>query len=159
MIKPTVSIAKSGPGVRAIEEALSKLKRADVFVGIPADKTMRQGDQMNNATLAFIQSHGSPLRNIPARPFLEPSIKKNKGLIAPELGQAAQAVFQKQPQQATTHLKRAGTLAANGAKRYFTEGNNWSPNAPSTIKRKKSDKPLIDTGQMRRAITFVVDEK
>lgn len=29
------------------------------------------------------------------------------------------------------------------------------PNAPATIAKKKSDKPLIDTGQMRQAVTWV----
>lgn len=31
------------------------------------------------------------------------------------------------------------------------------PNAPSTIRRKKSSKPLIDTGQLRNAITYTVE--
>ena len=32
----------------------------------------------------------------------------------------------------------------------------WDPNADSTIERKKSDSPLIDTGAMRQAITSKV---
>lgn len=31
------------------------------------------------------------------------------------------------------------------------------PNAPETIRRKKSDNPLIDTGRLRSAITWVVE--
>ncbi len=31
------------------------------------------------------------------------------------------------------------------------------PNAPSTIAQKGSDKPLIDTGQLRSAITYAID--
>ena len=35
----------------------------------------------------------------------------------------------------------------------------FSPNAPSTIKKKGSDKPLIDTGHMRQSVMTVVDRK
>jgi len=31
-------------------------------------------------------------------------------------------------------------------------------NSPVTIKRKRSSKPLIDTGEMRQAVTFKVEE-
>jgi len=34
----------------------------------------------------------------------------------------------------------------------------WAPNAESTVERKKSDSPLIDTGAMRQAITSRVGE-
>lgn len=160
MIKPTVSIKKSGPGTRELAAALNKLKRSEVLVGIPADHTARKDEPINNASLLFIHSRGSQLQNIPPRPVLEPAIEANKNLIAPELGQAAQAVFEQRPEEAREHLERAGTLGANAAKRWFDDArNNWAPNAPSTIAAKGSDKPLIDTGQLRRAITSVVREQ
>ena len=33
---------------------------------------------------------------------------------------------------------------------------SFEPNAESTIKKKGSDKPLIDTGTMRQSVTYVV---
>ena len=35
----------------------------------------------------------------------------------------------------------------------------FTPNAPSTIKRKGSDRPLIDTGKMRQSVNFVIKKK
>ena len=32
-------------------------------------------------------------------------------------------------------------------------------NAPSTIRKKKSDKPLIDTGKMRQSVKYVIRKK
>lgn len=112
---------------------------------------------MNNATLAFIQKNGSPANNIPARPFLKPSIRANNKIIAPHLAKAAQGVMENRPTEARRELEAAGLIAANGAKRWFTDPRNeWPPDAPATIEAKGSDKPLIDTGQLRRSITHVV---
>ena len=59
------------------------------------------------------------------------------------------------PAEAEKYLMRAGTIAANAAKRKFGSAE-LAPNAPSTIARKGSDKPLIDTGSLRRSIVAVV---
>jgi hypothetical protein len=152
-----VTYSKKGPGISGLVSQVKRLVNADVLVGIPAEKTLRQGEPINNASLLFIHTHGSPLNNIPARPVLEPSIEKNKKLITPHLGVAAKEVIQGHPEAAMRELDRAGMIAANGAKRYFTDPTNgWPPNAPSTIERKGSDRPLIDKGEMRRSITWVV---
>ena len=56
------------------------------------------------------------------------------------------------------HLDRAGTIAESASKRWFTDPRNgWEPNASSTIRAKGSETPGIDTGQMRRAITHIVE--
>ncbi len=155
----SVTVTRSGPGISDLRKALERIKNSEVLVGIPASKAPRKKGAINNASLAFIQSKGSSLRGIPPRPFLEPSIEANKQIITPHLEAAASAVLEESPERAERELKLAGTVAANAAKRWFTDPrNNWAPNAPATIKRKGSDKPLIDTGAMRAAITSVVRE-
>ena len=53
-------------------------------------------------------------------------------------------------------------FAQNKVRAWFTdERNNWPPNAPSTIEKKSKngkikDNPLIDTGELRKSITYVV---
>lgn len=154
----SVSVTKSKPGLVAMYRSLQKLNKSEVFVGIPADNDPRNNDdEITNAELMFIQSRGSPLNNIPARPVIEPAIEKNRKVISQELAAAAKARFAGSPEQSLKHLNRAGTIAVNAAKRQFTD-NDWPPNAPSTIRRKGSDRPLIDTGQLRRSITYVVAE-
>lgn len=39
------------------------------------------------------------------------------------------------------------------------ESGSYEPNAPSTIRKKKSDKPLIDTGRMRQSVKYVIRKK
>ena len=58
-------------------------------------------------------------------------------------------------------MKRAmdvcGIAAQNYCRDWFTDPRNgWPPNSPITIARKKSARPMIDTGTMRKAITYVV---
>ena len=40
----------------------------------------------------------------------------------------------------------------------ITEGA-WEPNAPSTVAKKKSSKPLIDTGRMRQSVNYIIRER
>jgi hypothetical protein len=47
-------------------------------------------------------------------------------------------------------------IASNAAKRYILQGDNLAPNAPSTIKAKGSSRPLVDTSQLVKSITWVV---
>jgi len=154
------TVKKFGPGIAAIMKDLARVKKSEVFIGIPADKTQRKSDDINNASLLFIHTHGSPINNIPERPVLEPAVAANKAVIAQPLGSAAQAVFAGDANKAARNLDRAGVVASNAAKRWFTDPRNgWEPNAPSTVAQKGSSRPLIDTGELRRSITWVRTQK
>jgi hypothetical protein len=159
---PIVSISKSGPGAKGISAALSRLARTDVLVGISQAKDQRKKEPVGNAALLYIHTNGSPAQNIPARPVIEPAIEAdgNKQVIASELGDAAAAMLDDKPTVVTDHLRRAGIAGMNAAKSWFTDArNNWPPNTPETIRRKRSDRPLIDTGALKKAITYVVREE
>lgn len=153
-----VTLKKSGPGVAGLKKQMDQLRNMDVLIGIPADKASRKKDVINNASLLFLHTHGSELKHIPARPVLEPSIALNREIISDHLGLAAKAITDNKPDTARRELAVTGQLAANAAKRYVMEGTHLAPNKPSTIRRKKSSRPLIDTSQMVKAITYVVRE-
>jgi hypothetical protein len=151
-----VSVSKSGPGVASLAKRLKQIQQSDVLVGIPAERTVRKDEPVNNASLLYLHTHGSPLKNIPARPVIEPAIQENRAIIAPHLGAAGKQVLNAHPDAAARELKLAGTIAANAAKRYVLTEHHLAPNAPSTIKAKGSDRPLVDTTQMVRAITYAI---
>jgi hypothetical protein len=161
-------------------QRVSSLEKQEVYVGVTQPKSTRQEAKhsltlpggikakavdtsaINNAQLAFIHTNGSPLKGIPPRPIIQPAIQApgNKEPIMAELCQAAQATLQGATAQAANHLKRAGMTAQNAVRAWFTDARNgWAPNRPSTIKAKGSDRPLIDTAQLRKAMTYVVKEK
>ena len=184
MTGPTVSLTKGANGLSTLQTALNKLARQEVYVGIPEGDTreerlltraakakagsqrqkrlLKAADQeVTNAQLLWVFSKGSKLRKIPARPVIEPAIedKDNKADIADELKLAAASLLRNDQPAATLHLRRAGQVGMNAAREWFTDPRNgWAPNSPRTIKAKGSDRPGINFGEMRRAITFVVKE-
>jgi hypothetical protein len=103
----------------------------------------------------FLHTHGSPLWHSPPRPVIEPAIEHSKEAIAKQLQKAAKTALD--GQNPTPELQKAGMLGQNIARGWFTSPDNgWAPNAPATVEMKGSDKPLIDSGEMRKAITYVV---
>lgn len=119
---------------------------------------MEEGMPYSAAYELFLHEHGSPLWQIPPRPVLEPAISHSKDLIAKQLRQAVLAALN--GQDPTQELQKAGQLGVNAAKDWFTNPlNQWPANAPSTIKQKGSDRPNVDTGNLRNSITFVVAKK
>jgi hypothetical protein len=145
---------------KAVEQLLKDLSKLAVYVGIPEENTGRTESEVSNVELAYIHSNGSPLQGIPARPFIEPSIEEEatKEAIAKELSQASKSALDGNEDQAVTHLNRAGMIGSNAAKNWIGS-EHLTPLKPATIARKGSDKPLIDTGQLRNAITYVVREE
>lgn len=118
------------------------------------------GKKYSEAHSLYIQSHGSPLWHIPPRPVLEPAVEANKDRIARPLQRAVTAGLKGDDLRMDQELEKAGIVAENAAKRWFENPENgWPPNAPATVKAKGSDSPLIDTGEMRKAITHVVVER
>ena len=154
------TLTSSGPGLKNINAGLAALHGSDVLVGIPESNSSRKGGEINNAELLFIFTNGSPLRGQPPRVVIEAAIEADptKGLIAKELGATCVSALNGDEAGMIAHLDRAGTIGESASKRWFTDPRNgWAPNKPSTIKAKGSDTPGIDTGQMRRAMTHVVE--
>lgn len=138
-------------------KAANFMAKNQAMVGIPQESSSRSGS-VSNAELMFIHTNGSPLKGIPARPVIEPAIEQNTERIAELLKSAAIAALDGNMSGAHSGLEKAGQHGENAVKEYFTSGN-LTPNKPATIKRKGSDRPLIDTGALRQSITHVVKEK
>ena len=191
MINGSVSVSSSGNGLSGIMESLKNLSKIDVLVGILEEESSREGGKVTNAELAFIHSNGSPLNNIPARPFIEPAIEdpENAEMIAVELRKAVESALAGKLDAMSKALVKAGKQGQNAARDWFTNPKNgWAPNSPYTVLqkiKKKRDSTsraivryvaeggslsnitglegmtqvLIDTDQLRKAVTFVVREK
>lgn len=182
---------KSGVSVvvdrsRNLEASLKALASLEVLVGIPADKGERKADPenpgdepMTNAQLGYIHENGSPKRNIPARPFLKPGIRKARRPITDQLRAAALAALDGNEGGIRQAFTKAGLMAQNSVRAQFVDGD-LAPLAESTLdKRPKATRdekgritrrpksrresgainPLILTGQLRKSITFVVRKR
>ena len=118
---------------------------------------LAKGMKYSKAHALYVQSHGSPLLRVPPRPVLEPAIKADHVKITKELTKAIQAAERDDQPAKERALKRAGQEAQNACLDWFEDPRNgWAPNSPATIRRKKSDKPLVNIGEMKKSIIYVI---
>lgn len=134
-----------------------------VKVGIFSKKAVRVNEKkektpsgIGNPDLGAIHEFGSFTRNIPARSFLRMPLMQYGEEIVEHAGAGAEYHLAKgNVRQLLNNLGIACVRIVHRA--FATSGfGSWARNAPSTIRRKGSDKPLWDTGQLNRSINFEV---
>lgn len=152
-----------------------------------ADRTDDEGSQITNAGIGYVMEFGAPEKNIPPRPFLVPGIQDGYEKITRAFSVGARKALSGDLSKIEQAQIRAGDAAVSAVQQKITDGP-FVPLAESTIKnrarRHKSRKgereyldklaqgmtpaelaplnlvkPLIDTGQLRRSITFVIRER
>jgi hypothetical protein len=167
-----------------LQKALMILVDVEVLVGFPEETTDRDPEPgepsgITNASLGYIHDTGMPEQNIPARPFMTPGMQNAEDAVAAKLTQILKAasqdkgvdVIEKGFQQVGLIAKLAiqnkinegippplsqRTLQARarkgreGAKQELADRANGM--APGVL----NAKPLIDTGQLRNAINYVI---
>ncbi|MDY6481710.1 hypothetical protein SKM54_04500 [Acinetobacter faecalis] len=154
-----MSVTMSGDGLASIFEAIETLTSQEVLVGIPHGEARSDSD-MTNAQIGYIQETGSPSMNLPPRPFLVPGVESCQDQTAKHLTKAADAALKGNIAMVNRHLNTAGMIAQNTVRAYFTSGH-FEPLSEVTKKMRlargrKGINPLIDTGQLRRSVTYVI---
>lgn len=185
-MKSSVTLKRALLRTEGIHRGMRALTKKDVLVGVPADTSGRQsGDGLNNAELSYIHEFGTEDGRIPPRPHLVPGIRNAKDDIAEVLKEAAAGVLAGNPSAVEAGLNKAGLLGQNAVRATFTD-NDWPPLAESTLNAKPLKKndlgdvltdkkgrpvreksraeqgktnPLLDTGQLRKAHTYVIRNK
>lgn len=140
-----------------LEELKKKLpKNMYAKVGILSADNAREG-KFGNAELGLIQEVGSFSRNIPARSWLMMPLTERKKDIVKFL-QSKKAKDLVENADFETLLTLIGFKAEEIIDEAFTSSGfgKWKPNSPVTIKRKGSSRPLIDTSELRRAVSSEV---
>lgn len=150
-----VSIKVTDKGLEKIKKKLAKVaaEAPRVWAGLP---NTPHGDGLSNAELGIIHEYGTS--NIPARPFIGPSFKKNQSSYNKALVKMGSQILDTGNYDITPALDSVGKQMAADMKSFVTEGYVRPGNAPATIKAKGSDTPLIDTGRMVDAITHAVEK-
>lgn len=181
-MKTAVTVRQVADNAAALRRAIAALTEQDVYIGVPDDKNARKDGGPTNAEIACWQEKGIPSRNVPARPALLPGIKDIQGEAAELLKDAAKKALEGNEGAVNTALNKIGLLGQNAARARFVN-NNWKPLADSTLDyhplvksesgetlrdkkgnplRKKSRRekervnPRMDTGQNRKAYTYVI---
>lgn len=153
----------SGQGLEAILEAVDKLSKTDVLVGIPHGEDRLEDDQLSNAQIGYLLETGSPAMNLPDRSHLARGVEMVQDFVSLQLTKAVDAALEGNQKRMYQYLESAGMKATMSVKALINEGD-FAALAPSTIaarkrRGRKSEKPLVDTGQMRNAHTYVIMHK
>lgn len=146
----TANVQVTSDKVTAVVRSINELINKQVLVGIPAQNADREDDDsedINNASLGYIHEFGSPERNIPARPFLIPGVKKAEAAVLPHLRFACEGAMDADTAKVNKGLKAAGLLAAESAKAQIMAGIP-PPLAPSTVRGRRFSR---DTKSMRQS--------
>nr|DAR91410.1 MAG TPA: virion morphogenesis protein [Caudoviricetes sp.] len=130
-----------------IRQAL-KLDGKGVKVGIRRGKGSHDGTDMLD--IAVYNHFGTA--TIPARPFVSDCAEKNAGQIQEAQKRLVYRVYQG-GLSADGALAELGAWYVNVQKGHILHGG-WTPNAPATIKRKGSNRPLVDTGQLVNTVDW-----
>lgn len=141
-------------GWQKIYHNMKKLKNTEIVVGILGAEA-RLTDGKSDATLADIAVYNHfGTKHIPARPFLQNAVDQNQAEILKRLKGSLKLISEGQVSP-ETQLNRIGAYLVGLVQREITDLRT-PPNAPATIRKKKSDNPLIDTGRLRQSVTFEI---
>lgn len=162
-----MSVSKVKDNWPALMKAIEDLARREVLVGVPQVEAPREGDEehgpMNNATLAYIHDNGSPKANIPARPFMAPGVEKVQDYVTARLEAAGRAALDGELGTAEVELEKAGMKTQASIRNTINDGVQPELAASTLAARRQRGRtgtvPLIDTGQLRNSIQYVVRKK
>jgi hypothetical protein len=155
-------------GLAGVFKEMEKLKAMCVKVGVTEDVGSQPVD--SGATLAQVAAwnelgvlgppfsqHGGGKWFIPPRSFVCGWADAERELTSKTMEKLG-GLVSGGTLKAKTAIRRLGEHAQNGVQSYIRNGT-FTPNADSTIAKKKSSKPLIDNGILRNSIRFQVIEK
>ncbi len=139
---------------------MNKLKNLQVRVGFQRGKAKGKDHsgketEVDMCDIAMFNELGTSTS--PSRPFMRQSVDKNAEKINRFMKSQLQRIKNGQA-TAEDVMKAIGTFQKGLVQKEIRDGE-FEPNAPSTISKKGSSKPLIDTGHMRQSVNFVICKK
>ena len=160
MAKPRAKVTDTDKGYAAFLAEFRKLaKGRHVVAGIRGEKggETEEGADLTLVQIAAVNEFGTEDGHIPSRPAFRGTFDKNRGKYETMLVAGVRRILDGKG-DLDTELGRLGLRVAGDIQAAIAEGVP-PPNAPSTIARKGSEKPLIASGRTRGSIDHEVRAK
>lgn len=130
-----------------------------VKVGFPAGKA--DGSNIQKAVWNEFGTRGGASGGgwggpVPERPFMRNAIRSNRGKYKDAMKTSAAKILRGDTGLRIV-LAKLGVVAQGDIQSEITSLSS-PPNSPVTIALKGSSNPLIDSGEMRQAVTWKIDE-
>lgn len=138
---------------RKLQKMLQDMAALEVRVGFQHGKAT-EDDGTDVCDVAAWNELGTV--NMPSRPFLRKSVDENEGKINSFLQSKKDDLVNGVSVEQV--LKEIGIFQKDLIQEKITEGS-FAPNAESTVRKKGSSKPLIDTGRMRQSVNYEIKKK
>ncbi len=172
----------TGPGLADLVAKMRELTKREVLVGFPEATAERTEDDLpttvTNAALAYIHDNGAPEQNIPARPFMYPAMLDCRERVAAKMLQMAKAIAAGRLPDPDKGFHQVGLIVQAAIRGKINEGvppplSEYTLRERARRGRKGAKqelanraaglpagtelaKPLVDTGQLRNAVNYVV---
>ncbi|WP_303690917.1 hypothetical protein [Megamonas hypermegale] len=151
-----MSVVDKDLGWKKILRNMRKIDAKAVKIGIQdGDKTFDGKESL--AYVASLHEFGSPGGKIPERSFIRTAIDKNERKINNLSDRLALKILDGSV-TVRGALDLIGLSVTGMIQEQITDGD-YVPLSPATIKKKGSDKPLIDTGHMWQSVRHVIEDK
>lgn len=141
--------------------AANKLNSYELVLGV-IDDGKRKEKGVTNSDLLFIHEFGSIIKNIPARPVLQETIddpEVNKWINESSV-EAFSYFLENKDALAVRELNILAMRIQTLIRKKLRRGEFvFEPLKIKTIKRKRSNLPLYDTGQLAKSIVCVIKKK
>lgn len=145
-----------------VQDAMFEIRKAlrefapDKFVtvGIHEDSGAHPGDDgdLTNAQLGAILHFGTDDARIPPRPWLDVGVQSGNQDYIDAIKAGVES-----DQSLNDTLNVVGVIAEAKVKQFMVDLRT-PPNAPSTIARKGSSNPLVDTGSLVGSVTYKIQD-
>lgn len=142
-----MSVQDQDLGLAQLIRTLTGGVQPSVQVGVRGDP----GSDL--VTYAAANEFGTEDGHVPERSYLRSTIDENQTIYAGQLEAAVGDLID--GKSMLPRLRRLGMIAKRDVQLKIRELKT-PPNAPSTIRKKGSSNPLIDTGRLRNSIDFEV---
>lgn len=144
-----------------VMKAMKTVADTQVLAGIPESENARQDDEpIGNAEIGYLMENGMPEINLPARPFLIPGVNAAKRQITDRLRQVGEAALDGKISAVQRGFQAVGLIAQKAIRAKMQSGP-FAPLSERTLASRRArgrtgSRPLIDTGQLRNSVTYVV---
>lgn len=145
-----ISISDRDRGWKRFKRSWRQASGLKAKVGIQNQEAAADHGGIRNVELAAIHEFGA---GVPERSFVRATVDRERSQIIRLLDRVGRA----QGADIRRKLGLLGLKVRGLMIRTIDQSIGIEPNAPSTIARKGSSRPLIDTGQLKNSITSVVE--
>ncbi len=144
-------ISTGGSGLNEYLQKLSVLSKHPVSVGVHKSAGKHDGSDLTVAEVGAYNEFGT--ERIPERSFMRSAMRENKIENLLMIARIIKKISSGQGGNYRQAMGKVGMKVQNDIQRKIVDLKT-PPNAQSTIDRKKSSNPLIDTGQLVNSIRW-----